>query len=339
MRRLEGIAIALVLSVLVGLPVATLGYQYVVRPAQSEHRVIDIIAYAPEAGGFQPTVIRLTAGETVTLRFHAADVVHGVAIGPGLGIDLGHIDPGEVREITYTFDQPGLFTYYCTTWCSKDHWRMRGVIEVVDPASPDSLPLPERDPIIDALAAEGIDIDTYPDGGPTHGGAHPARVRVSTGLTPHVARGETALTGLTVPDILASLEWRRAHTPLEALELLAQENADADRARLADAVAGLWLSHTPGQPAAGTVASYNANCAACHGQTGAGDGPAAGQTAEEPAAFRPDSMLPMRSDVLYAKIQRGGMGTDMPNFGTLFTPEETWALVDYLWWLTFTDDP
>ena len=30
------------------------------------------------------------------------------------------------------------------------------------------------------------------------------------------------------------------------------------------------------------------------------------------------------------------MGTDMPNFGTLFTPDETWALVDYLWSLSVT---
>jgi hypothetical protein len=29
------------------------------------------------------------------------------------------------------------------------------------------------------------------------------------------------------------------------------------------------------------------------------------------------------------------MGTDMPNFGTLFTIEETWALVDYLHELTY----
>jgi mono/diheme cytochrome c family protein len=41
-------------------------------------------------------------------------------------------------------------------------------------------------------------------------------------------------------------------------------------------------------------------------------------------------MFTRRDDVLYAKIRRGGMGTDMPNFGTLFTPDETWALVDYL---------
>ena len=46
-------------------------------------------------------------------------------------------------------------------------------------------------------------------------------------------------------------------------------------------------------------------------------------------------MATRRSDVLYAKIRRGGMGTGMPNFGTLFTPEETWALVDYLWRLAF----
>lgn len=60
---------------------------------------------------------------------------------------------------------------------------------------------------------------------------------------------------------------------------------------------------------------------------------------EQPVAFGNTSyMFTMRSDVLYAKIRRGGMGTDMPNFGTLFTPEETWALVDYLWQLALEDN-
>ena len=82
-------------------------------------------------------------------------------------------------------------------------------------------------------------------------------------------------------------------------------------------------------------ALYNQNCAACHGQYGGGDGPAAGTTVEEPVAFADAGyMFEMRGDVLYAKIRRGGMGTDMPNFGTLFTQDETWALVDYLWTLT-----
>ena len=35
--------------------------------------------------------------------------------------------------------------------------------------------------------------------------------------------------------------------------------------------------------------------------------------------------------MLYAKIRREGMGTGTPNFGTLFSSEETWLLVDYLW--------
>lgn len=52
-----------------------------------------------------------------------------------------------------------------------------------------------------------------------------------------------------------------------------------------------------------------------------------------PASFTATALLEGRSDVLYAKIRRGGMGTGMPNFGALFTPEETWALVDYLWLL------
>jgi len=46
-------------------------------------------------------------------------------------------------------------------------------------------------------------------------------------------------------------------------------------------------------------------------------------------------MTTRRSDVLYAKIRRGGMGTNMPNFSKLFTPDEKWALVNYLWRFAF----
>jgi hypothetical protein len=57
---------------------------------------------------------------------------------------------------------------------------------------------------------------------------------------------------------------------------------------------------------------------------------------EKHVAFAdPVYMVDRRSDVLYAKIRRGGMGTDMPNFGTLFTPDESWALVEYLWTMPF----
>ena len=85
-------------------------------------RVIDIVAAVPEAGGFQPNAITVETGETVTLRFSAADVTHGVAIGPALGIDLGQIDPGHMKEVTLTFDKAGTYTFYCNTWCSAECW-------------------------------------------------------------------------------------------------------------------------------------------------------------------------------------------------------------------------
>jgi mono/diheme cytochrome c family protein len=59
---------------------------------------------------------------------------------------------------------------------------------------------------------------------------------------------------------------------------------------------------------------------------------------EAPASFTdPSTMLAGASDIYYAKLRRGGMGTGMPSFGPIFTPEETWALVDYLWTLVFDE--
>ncbi|MCP4519391.1 MAG: hypothetical protein GY824_29695, partial [Delftia sp.] len=161
MEKSERIAIVVLILILLGLPAAALGYQFVLRPRLAEVRTIDIVASAPEAGGFQPESIRVAAGEKVRLRFSVPDVVHGIAIGPGLGLDLGQVEPGEVREIEVTFDEPGRYTYYCNTWCSPSHWRMRGTIEVYDPAHPDALVIgdAELDPVMASLAQQGVDID------------------------------------------------------------------------------------------------------------------------------------------------------------------------------------
>jgi hypothetical protein len=35
----------------------------------------------------------------------------------------------------------------------------------------------------------------------------------------------------------------------------------------------------------------------------------------------------------------GWMGSCMPSFGPIFTLEETWALVDYLWTFVFYSEP
>lgn len=46
-------------------------------------------------------------------------------------------------------------------------------------------------------------------------------------------------------------------------------------------------------------------------------------------------MLGASSALLQGKIVRGGMGTGMPYWGTIFTADEIQALVDYIWTFMF----
>jgi len=309
-------ALVLLVLIVVGLPALILGYQHGLRPALAGHRVVEITALAPENGGFSPDVVRVEVGETLTLRFLAADVTHGIAIGPGLGVDLGHIDPGHVGEVTITPNAAGIYTYYCNTWCSRDHWRMRGILEVVDPSVSGAIEA-TTDPIIEALTAAAVDIDSEPQ---------PAE-----GISPDRSRGALHVSGVAVPPDLHDDAWRFSHSPADGLELLQAANHAVPEDVLVDVVAYLW-SQKP--PPAEIKELYAKNCAACHGEHGAGDGPVAISTRERPVAY-PEAAWLRRSDVWYAKIRRGGMGTDMPNFGTIFTVEETRLLVDYLRYLSF----
>jgi hypothetical protein len=257
-------------------------------------------------------------------------VTHGIAIGPGLGIDLGHIDPGQVKEITFTFDHAGTYTFYCNSWCSPDHWRMRGVVQVTHP---DALPTAQHDPVIEFLIAEGVDIDdhvhTDDDSLPT----------IPLDRSPSAAHGETLISAMNVPVDLQDISWRRSHSPTQALDLLISANPGTERADLVDIVAYLWSGRFSLDQLVVAQTLYNKNCSACHGEMGGGDGPAAPGTANTPVVFaNAGYMFTRRDDVLYAKIRRGGMGTDMPNFGTLFTQVETWALVNYLRSLAVTGE-
>lgn len=61
-----------------------------------------------------------------------------------------------------------------------------------------------------------------------------------------------------------------------------------------------------------------------------------GEMTVRPADFSdPQRMLAASPALLQGKILRGGMGTGMPYFGPLFTEEQTWALVAYLWTFQF----
>ena len=296
------------------------------RLARQRGQIVDVEMFVAEQGGFAPASVRVRAGEPVHFRLHGGDVAHAVAFGPGVGVESGVIAPGERRTVTLTFAQPGVYTYYCNLWCSKEHWRMRGVIEVVDDAG--QIPPAAPDPVIAALAAEGVDLDA------AHGADH-AQPAPQEALSPLV--DAAALATLAVPEPLRSPEWRRTHALADAIAALAVANPGRAASEVAAAAAALWLENRADGATAAIGDLYAKNCAACHGARGAGDGPAANDAATTPAAFTVATLAERRSDVLYAKIRRGGMGTGMPNFGTLFTPEESWSLVDYLWVLALDE--
>jgi len=99
---------------------------------------------------------------------------------------------------------------------------------------------------------------------------------------------------------------------------------------------------------------YAQNCAACHGETGGGDGVFADDLAasgdasmqsmsgsmetmqQTPADFTNDKrMLGASPALLQGKILRGGMGTGMPMWGSIFAEKQIWDLVSYLYSFQF----
>jgi len=76
-------------------------------------------------------------------------------------------------------------------------------------------------------------------------------------------------------------------------------------------------------------ALFAANCASCHGDTGAGDGPLADSLPAPPANFT--IHVPFHPDgVLYAWITDGIRGTGMPGWSPQLSDQERWDLVNFL---------
>lgn len=78
------------------------------------------------------------------------------------------------------------------------------------------------------------------------------------------------------------------------------------------------------------AAVYAANCAACHGTSGNGDGALAKQLDPKPIAFTDHDRARQRSVfALYQAASQGIAGTAMPAFGQL-SEDERWAVAMYL---------
>jgi len=85
---------------------------------------------------------------------------------------------------------------------------------------------------------------------------------------------------------------------------------------------------------------YSANCAACHGANGAGDGPAAAALDPKPADFTDAAMMNSLSDAyLFWRISQGGtvapFNSAMPAWENALSEEERWQVIAYI--RSFTD--
>lgn len=323
--RAEWVARWLAAGLALGLPLAALGAQALDRHGPA----IEVRARMAEAGGWQPGDLTVAVGEPLHLRLISDDVLHGFAIGHS---DEAPVDmePGKVVATTVTFPEPGTYVYYCTRWCGLGHWRMRGTITVTG----ESASVPVEPPLYAAL---GMDLDA----------PHPA-ARVPA-HRPSAARGAAwaawAPSGEAARDLYLGTSPAAAWPAVQAA--LPQTPAGPTEADVWDVVAWIWQRQSSPDDLAAGRDLYRANCAACHGETGAGDGVFAAELAEAPhlgaghgtqapANFRDaEQMLGATSAGLQGKIIRGGMGTGMPYWGPILTERQTWALVAYLWSIPF----
>jgi mono/diheme cytochrome c family protein len=143
-------------------------------------------------------------------------------------------------------------------------------------------------------------------------------------------------------------DWQRTHTPAEAFSLLRNDSTYNDLldAQIWDVVALSWRSATTDVAIARGAQLFTRDCAACHGEQGRGDGPAGralpGLQKMMPGIAMPDAkrgpadftnlrrMAGLSDAHLQGKLLRGGMGTGMPEFGSLYTADEQWAVIAFV---------
>lgn len=322
MKRSELISRVLITAAIVGAGGAPLYFW---------SRTLLIHAHIAENGGWSPDVIKAEVNEPLNLKLTSDDVVHGFAVGQ---MDMQSVDviPGKVTEVTLTFDKPGIYTFFCTRWCGLNHWRMRGTIEVSGSSSSD--PVPASAPLYVTL---GLDIDALHD------------VPVTPSSQPSATNGQQLAANLLIDQ---SPDYYRTRSPYQVFDELS--NTSLTESQRWDVVAYIWRANTTKESLTNGGQLYAQNCAACHGENGAGDGvfaddlAASGEASmqtmtgadnmmmQPPVDFtNPTRMLGASPALLQGKILRGGMGTGMPMWGSVFTEDQIWDLIAYLYSFQF----
>lgn len=323
--KAERIARLLVIVLAIGLP----GLVALARLVPGS--TIDIHGVMADEGGWTPGELTAKVGVPIHLRLTSDDVMHGFAIGKRTWPSV-EVVPGKWTTTTVVFDRPGKYTFYCTRWCGPNHWRMRGTIEVT---GDETHMHAETTPL---FIRRKLDLDA----------PHPTD-RVPS-EKPSAARG----TALNITSDLAT-DTYRTQSPAHVWRTLRERATSQSLSdqQVWDLVAAVWRSNTTAKQLAEGRKLYAENCAACHGETGRGDGVMAtslqkpvpsdmpgmlGHRTISPVDFtNARNMLGASSTILQGKIIRGGMGTGMPYWGPIFTESQIWSIVNYLWTFQFAD--
>jgi len=81
--------------------------------------------------------------------------------------------------------------------------------------------------------------------------------------------------------------------------------------------------------AAGSLV-FQTNCAVCHGESGAGDGPAAAALDPKPANLGADHVQANSDGALFYIITNGRTGTAMPPWESILTEQQRWEVVNFV---------
>jgi len=227
----------------------------IIAPFWVSRLPITIRARIAEDGGFMPNAIKARVEEPLRLRLVSDDVEHTFVVGQNI-LDPVLLQPGKPVYLTLTFDKPGIYTFYSTSPSSMNFWRMRGTIEVLGNETIQTVEPP-------LYVRLGLNLDEE----------HQSSEE-SVQLTRLTSAARGAVFANQIAHSYLTPDYYVAHSPMESYKNLRAESAlqSLSDEEIWDIVAYIWLQNSTSTALLEGRRLYQVNCAACHGENGAGDG-------------------------------------------------------------------
>lgn len=112
----------------IALPILALAVLLLPLPAKGGPPTARTVRVEASQFQYDPGIVAVNAGDTVTLEVVAADVVHGLYLD---GYDLEvTADPGQTARLTFVADRVGVFRFRCSVSCGAMHPFMIGKLSV-----------------------------------------------------------------------------------------------------------------------------------------------------------------------------------------------------------------